>query len=71
MWREPYLETCCRSALHRLILTGKTGRPAGLSDGSCLERLTKLGFAQRRADGQYELTAAGNLRHRIEILGLH
>lgn len=59
MWRAPYLETCCRSALHRLYLAGPIGRPAGLKDGPCLTRLASLGFAQRRADGRFEITARG------------
>ena len=33
MWDEPYLETCCRSALHRLVLSGAVGRPPDLKDG--------------------------------------
>ena len=67
MWDEPYLETCCRSALHRLMLVGSSGRPAGLKDGPCLERLTCLGFAQPRADGRFEVTPAGTARHAEEI----
>jgi hypothetical protein len=67
MWNEPYLETCCRSALHRLILAGPAGRPAGLKDGPCLERLEGDGFAQARADGRYEPTADGVARHGSEV----
>lgn len=67
MWDQSYLETCCRSALHRLLLCEAPGRPAGLKDGPCLERLTGMGLAQRRPDGRYELTAAGLARHATEI----
>ena len=49
MWHEPYLETCCRSALHRLTLVGGPGRPDGLKDGPCLERLQAMGLARRRS----------------------
>lgn len=67
MWDEPYLETCCRSALHRLMLCGEAGRPAGLKDGPCLARLAGMGFAERRADGRYGITASGRARHALEI----
>jgi hypothetical protein len=67
MWNQPYLETCCRSALHRLMLAGETGRPAGLKDGPCLARLTQAGFARQRQDGRYEPTTAGQDRHALEI----
>lgn len=67
MWDEPYLETCCRSALHRLKLVGASGRPAGYKDEPCLERLTGMGFARPRDDGRYEITAAGMARHEDEI----
>ncbi|TCZ55610.1 hypothetical protein [Roseicella aquatilis] len=68
MWNEPYLETCCRSALHRLTLVGRPGRPDGLKDGPCLARLRGMGLAQQRADGRYELTEAGTARHAREVL---
>ncbi|HYZ31010.1 MAG TPA: hypothetical protein VE684_01865 [Crenalkalicoccus sp.] len=68
MWNEPYLETCCRSALHRLTLVGAGGRPDGLKDGPCLERLEGMGLARRRADGRFEITAAGVERHASEVL---
>jgi hypothetical protein len=68
MWRQPYLETCCRSALHRLVLCGPLGRPAGLKDGPCLERLGRLGLAQQRHDGRYIPTETGRSRHASEIL---
>ncbi len=67
MWDEPYLETCCRSALHRLLLVGTGGRPPGLKDGPCLVRLVGLGFACERPDGRYEVTQAGLERHALEI----
>ncbi len=35
MWNEPYLETCCRSALHRVVLTGPVG-PPGRPEGRTL-----------------------------------
>ncbi len=67
MWDEPYLETCCRSALHRLLLVGDTGRPGGLKDGPCLARLQGLGLACERPDGRFEATPAGLARHAVEI----
>jgi hypothetical protein len=68
VWNEPYLETCCRSALHRVALSGAAGRPPGLKDGRCLERLCAMGFVRRRADGRWGLTEAGAARHGAEIL---
>ncbi len=68
MWNEPYLETCCRSALHRLTLCGAVGRPPGLKDGPCLVRLAGMGFARERPDGQFEITEPGMARHAREIL---
>ena len=67
MWDQPYLETCCRSALHRLLLCGDPGRPGGLKDGPCLERLSGMGLARMRPDGRFEMTEAGKARHAIEI----
>jgi hypothetical protein len=67
MWDEPYLETCCRSALHRLVLSGEAGRPAGLKDGPCLVRLHAMGLAWLRDDGRYALSETGAARHRREI----
>lgn len=67
MWNEPYLETCCRSALHRLHLSGKIGRPADLKDGRCLARLATKGLAARNAEGRYRITAAGAAWHDLEI----
>jgi hypothetical protein len=68
MWNEPYLETCCRSALHRLTLVRRHGRPAGLADEPCLRRLEGQGFAGLRPDGRFEITPAGRSRHASEIL---
>ncbi len=68
MWNQPYLETCCRSALHRLALCGDTGRPTGLKDDPCLERLARFGLAQHRADGRFLITNLGLDRHANEVL---
>lgn len=68
MWNQPYLETCCRAALHRLTLCGPAGRPSGLKDGPCLERLAGMGLACERTDGRYEATGDGVARHAQEIL---
>ena len=68
MWSEPYLETCCRAALHRLVLAGPLGRPPGLKDGPCLHRLGTMGLACERADGRYALTDDGMGRHASEIM---
>jgi hypothetical protein len=68
MWDEPYLETCCRAALHRLALVGAIGRPGGLPDEPCLRRLEGMGFAARRGDDRYAATPAGTERHAREIL---
>ncbi len=68
MWDQPYLETCCRSALHRLMLREVIGRPPGLKDGPCLERLTTMGLAHARPDGRFEATEAGRARHAVEIV---
>ena len=66
-WNEPYLETCCRAALHRLVLSGALGRPDGLKDGPCLERLEGMGLA-RRDGSRFGVTPEGAARHRSEIL---
>ena len=68
MWNEPYLETCCRAALHRLALCGALGRPAGQKDGGCLGRLASMGLAERRTNGRYEITLVGLARHGQEVL---
>jgi hypothetical protein len=67
-WNEPYLETCCRSALNRLKICGAIGRPPGLKDGPCLARLAGMGLAREREDGRFEATGEGLLRHASEIL---
>jgi hypothetical protein len=68
VWDEPYLETCCRSALHRLALSGSVGRPAGMKDGACLARLAGRGLAQDSGAGRYHITELGALRHAREVL---
>ena len=70
MWTQPYLETCCRSTLHRLTLCEGVGRPPGLKDGPCLDRLATMGFARVRADGRYDITPDGRVRHASEIVGV-
>ncbi len=67
-WTELYLETCCRSALHRLILAEGQGRPRTEKDAPCLERLTGMGLAASRPDGRFVATQAGVDRHDVEIL---
>lgn len=67
-WDEPYLETCCRAALHRLRLAAAIGRPPGLKDGPCLARLAAMGLAAAEADGQLRITGEGVARHASEIL---
>jgi len=67
MWSDPYLETCCRSALHRVMLSGAAGRPPGLKDGPCLARLADMGLICERKDGRFALTARGIRRHAAEI----
>jgi hypothetical protein len=67
-WEEPYLETCCRAALHRLSLAGQIGRPAGLKDGPCLARLVGMGLAATRQDGRLAITCSGVSRHAGEVL---
>lgn len=67
MYDQPYLETCCRSTLHRLLLCGAVARPPGLKDGPCLARLAARGLARQRDDGRYEITEAGRARHGLEI----
>lgn len=68
MWNEPYLETCCRSALHRVTLSGASGRPDGMKDGPCLHRLATMGFVCERQDNRFETTEAGRVRHATEIV---
>jgi hypothetical protein len=68
MWNEPYLETCCRSALHRLMLAAAAGRPGDGLDAGCLRRLAGMGLALRRPDGRLVVTPAGEERHAREVL---
>ncbi len=68
MWNEPYLETCCRSALHRLTLVQHHGRPQGLADQPCLRRLQARGLVQEREDGRFEITPAGRQAHGALVL---
>ena len=70
MWDEPYLETCCRAALHRVVLSGAGRRPGGMKDGPCLARLAGMGFVCEAEDGRYAATPAGTARHTSEILRL-
>ncbi len=67
-WDEPYLETCCRAALHRLMLAGPAGRPDASPDSPCLHRLAGMGLASRRADLRFGATPAGVARHGTEVL---
>lgn len=67
MWKEPYLETCCRSALHRLYLAGAEGRPGDLPDGACLRRMAEMDLCRRGPDGRFTLTPEGDHRHQTEI----
>lgn len=67
MWNEPYLETCCRSALHRLLLVGDAGRPGGLKDGPCLARLQGMGLAAPAGDGRWSITAVGRASHPVLV----
>ncbi|QEO18504.1 hypothetical protein [Acetobacter vaccinii] len=69
MWNEPYLETCCRSALHRLCLAGESGRPAGLADDPCLARMERMGLVCQSAEGRFVVTEAGVERHASEVMG--
>jgi hypothetical protein len=69
VWDEPYLETCCRAALHRVMLAGTIGRPDGLLDGGCLHRLAGMGLTVLREDARFTATAAGVERHATEVLG--
>jgi hypothetical protein len=68
VWDEPYLETCCRAALHRLRLAAAIGRPPGLKDGPCLARLVGMGLAAAEPDGRLRITGDGVARHASEIL---
>jgi hypothetical protein len=70
MWRDPYLETCCRSALHRVASADSCGRPGGLADEPCLLRLARMGMVALQPEGRYMATALGMARYRSEILRL-
>lgn len=67
MWDQPYLETCCRSALHRLFLAGRHGRPDGLADAACLRRMEAMTLVEHTGT-RFQLTETGRLRHRREVL---
>jgi hypothetical protein len=67
MWDQPYLETCCRAALHRLYLSGSSGRPGNMADGACLKRLAAMGLCVASKDERYQITEAGLQRHQAEI----
>ncbi|UYH51942.1 hypothetical protein N5W20_03540 [Candidatus Kirkpatrickella diaphorinae] len=69
-WNEPYLESCCRCALHRLKLAGPAGRPLILRDAPCLKRLCAEGLASIDQDGRVRMTAQGAARHEVEISGM-
>ncbi|MEA2777349.1 MAG: hypothetical protein QOF90_2755 [Acetobacteraceae bacterium] len=68
VWNQPYLETCCRAALHRLHLCGQAGRPPGLMDEACQRRLADMGFCSIGADGRCMITRTGQRRHADEVL---
>ena len=68
MWNEPYLETCCRAALHRLFLTRGGMRPAGVPDEACLRRLCGMGLVCEAGPGRFAMTEAGAGRHGSEVL---
>lgn len=68
MYDDPYLETCCRAALHRLFLAGPAGRPADGQDGACLARLSAMGLVAAAPEMRTALTPAGRARHGSEIL---
>ena len=68
VWDQPYLETCCRAALHRLFLAGSDGRPADQMDRPCLVRLAGMDLCEQRPDGRFSLTSDGMQRHATEVL---
>jgi hypothetical protein len=70
VWNQPYLETCCRAALHRLYLSGPAGRPAGQMDEPCQYRLEAMGLCHIGADGRVTINQAGQRRHASEVLKL-
>jgi hypothetical protein len=68
VWNQPYLETCCRAALHRLHLSGALGRPPGLLDQPCLTRLVEMDLCRVGPDGRFTLSPTGQQRHASEVL---
>jgi hypothetical protein len=70
VWDQPYLETCCRAALHRLRLAKTLGRPTDVPDIACLKRLAKMGLCMQRSDGFYEINESGIERHDREVGGI-
>jgi len=50
------------------MLAAPSGRPAGLKDGPCLERLARMRIVIATPEGRYIATDAGIERHRIEVL---
>ncbi|QDH18032.1 hypothetical protein E3D00_06905 [Swingsia samuiensis] len=70
-WDEPYLETCCRSTLHRVLLCSDAGRPMSLKDQPCLERLHEMGLLTLREDRRFIITQNGLKRHEKEIGSVH
>jgi hypothetical protein len=50
------------------VLIGGAGRPAGLKDGPCLDRLAGMELARLRPDERFEITAPGTRRHAQEVL---
>ena len=68
MFDQPYLETCCRAALHRLFLAGDAGRPGARMDGPCLDRLAGMGLVCAGDADSFVLTPSGVARHASEIL---
>jgi len=67
MWNDPYLESCCRAALHRLVLSGAQGRPSGMKDGPCLARLAAMGLVKIATNRVY-ICEGGLARHATEVL---
>jgi hypothetical protein len=68
VWNQPYLETCCRAALHRLYLAADDGRPGDRMDAPCLIRLSGMGLSEQCCDGRFVLTPDGARRHATEVL---
>ena len=69
VWNQPYLETCCRAALHRLFLAGSAGRPTDRMDFPCLDRLASMGLCARD-EARFVLTREGTSRHAAEVLNV-